>query len=62
MREFSFIDLEAKGALVDPSAADAEDEFEEELGRAAAGEWEALGLDSPKDLQPASIEEFRNGS
>jgi hypothetical protein len=48
--------------LLDPESAENNDRFEEELGQAAQGDWEKLGLDPPEDLVPATIEEFRNGS
>jgi hypothetical protein len=52
--------LESTGALLDPEKADAEEQFEEELGAAAAGDWEKLGIDPP-DMVSASIEELRDG-
>lgn len=53
--------METDGSLVDPDAAAAEERFDEELGQASQGDWEALGLDPPPELVPADIEELRNG-
>jgi hypothetical protein len=60
LREFAYLQLESTGALLDPEKAEAEEQFEEELGAAAAGDWEALGIDAP-DMVSASIEELRDG-
>ena len=51
--------LEATNALVDPEAAEAAEAFEAEQQLAEAGDWEAMGLDPPDDLVPASIQELR---
>jgi hypothetical protein len=58
LREFAFLELEATGALLDPAAAEAAEEFEKEEALAEVGDWEALGLDPP-EMVPATVDELR---
>jgi hypothetical protein len=60
LREFAFLELEESGALADPEGAEADEEFEAEERLAAEGDWASLGLDPP-ELEPASIDELREG-
>ena len=60
MREIAWISLETEPP--EPEGKTMTDaQWEREIELAAAGEWEALGLDAlPDGWRPASIEELRH--